>query len=71
MCIVIKITKLRQRMKLITTLTLLILISGCAVAGLAKTAVTTTVKVAEVPFKVIGSIVDGEEDEKDSDNDDE
>jgi hypothetical protein len=58
-------------MKLITTLTLLILISGCAVAGLAKTAVTTTVKVAEVPFKVIGSIVDGEEDKEDSDNDDE
>ena len=57
-------------MKLITTLTLLILISGCAVAGLAKTAVTTTVKVAEVPFKVIGSIVDGEEDKEDSDNDD-
>ena len=58
-------------MKLITTLILLILISGCAVAGLAKTAVTTTVKVAEVPFKVIGSIVDGEEDKEDSDNDDE
>ena len=58
-------------MKLITTLTLLILISGCAVAGLAKTAVTTTVKVAEVPFKVIGSIVDGEEDKEDSDNDEE
>tara|TARA_B100000003_G_scaffold25535_1_gene20376 strand:+ start:1306 stop:1482 length:177 start_codon:yes stop_codon:yes gene_type:complete len=58
-------------MKLVTTLTLLILISGCAVAGLAKTAVTTTVKVAEVPFKVIGSIVDGEEDKEDSDNDDE
>ena len=58
-------------MKLITILTLLILISGCAVAGLAKTAVTTTVKVAEVPFKVIGSIVDGEEDKEDSDNDDE
>jgi len=58
-------------MKLITTLPLLILISGCAVAGLAKTAVTTTVKVAEVPFKVIGSIVDGEEDKEDSDNDDE
>jgi|TARA_B100001540_G_scaffold142227_1_gene126289 hypothetical protein len=58
-------------MKLITTLTLLILISGCAVAGLAKTAVTTTVKVAEVPFKVIGSIVDGEEDKEDSDSDDE
>ena len=58
-------------MKLVTTLTLLILISGCAVAGLAKTAVTTTVKVAEVPFKVICSIVDGEEDIEDSDNDDE
>ena len=58
-------------MKLITTLTLLILISGCAVAGLAKTAVTTTVKVAEVPFKVIGSVVDGEEDKEDSDSDDE
>ena len=58
-------------MKLITTLTLLILISGCAVAGLAKTAVTTTVKVAEVPFKVIGCIVDGEEDKEDSDSDDE
>ena len=58
-------------MKLITTLALLILISGCAVAGLAKTAVTTTVKVAEVPFKVIGSIVDGEEEKEDSDSDDE
>ena len=58
-------------MKLITTLPLLILISGCAVVGLAKTAVTTTVKVAEVPFKVIGSIVDGEEDKEDSDSDDE
>ena len=58
-------------MKLITTLPLLILISGCAVVGLAKTAVTTTVKVAEVPFKVIGSIVDGEEDKEDSDNEDE
>jgi len=29
------------------------------------------VKVAEVPFKVIGSIVDGEEDKEDSDSDDE
>ena len=58
-------------MKLIKILTFLILISGCAVAGLTKTAVTTTVKVAEVPFKVIGSILDGEEEEKDSDNYDE
>tara|TARA_B100001540_G_scaffold161073_1_gene142544 strand:+ start:1020 stop:1184 length:165 start_codon:yes stop_codon:yes gene_type:complete len=44
-------------------MSLLTLLSGCAVAGLAKTAVTTTVKVAEVPFKVIGSIADGNEDE--------
>ena len=50
---------------------LLILLSGCAVAGLAKTAVTTTVKVAEVPFKVIGSIVDGNEDEDESENEEE
>ena len=58
-------------MKLITTLTLPILISCCAVTGLTKTAVTSTVKVSEVPFKVIGSIVDGEEDKEDSDSDDE
>ena len=28
----------------------------CAVAGLAKTAVTTAVKVVEVPFKVVGAL---------------
>ena len=50
---------------------LLILLSGCAVASLAKTAVTTTVKVAEVPFKVIGSIVDGNEDEDESEDEEE
>jgi hypothetical protein len=38
---------------------------SCAVAGLVGTAVSTTVKVAEVPFKVIGSIVDGDDDEDD------
>ncbi len=58
-------------MKLIMTLTFLILISGCAVAGLAKTAVTTTAKVVEVPFKVIGSIVDGDEDADESENEEE
>ena len=58
-------------MKLITTLTLLILISGWTVTGLAKTAVTTTFKVAEVPFKVVGSIVDGGQDADESENEEE
>ena len=58
-------------MKLITTLTLPILICCCAVTGLTKTAVTSTVKVAEVPFKVIGSIVDGDEDADESENEEE
>ena len=58
-------------MKTIITMGLLILLSGCAVAGLAKTAVTTTVKVAEVPFKVIGSIVDGNKDEDESEDEEE
>ena len=52
-------------------MSLLTLLSGCAVAGLAKTAVTTTVKVAEVPCKVIGSIADGNEDEDGSENEEE
>ena len=39
------------------------LISGCAVASLAGTAVNTTVKVVEVPFKIVGSIISSDEDE--------
>ena len=39
-------------------------ISGCAVASLAGTAVNTTVKVVEVPFKIVGSIVSSEEEEE-------
>ena len=64
MCIVIKITKIRQKMKTIITMSLLILLSGCAVASLAGTAVSTAVKVVEVPFKVAGSILKDDEDEK-------
>ena len=39
------------------------LISGCAVASLTGTAVNTTVKVVEVPFKIVGSIISSDEDE--------
>ena len=48
-------------MKLLIILTSIMFISGCAVACLAKTVVSTTVKVVEVPFKVVGSVIDGNE----------
>ncbi len=38
-------------------------LSSCAVASLTKTAVTTAVKVVEVPFKVAGSVLSEEEEE--------
>ena len=38
-------------------------LSSCAVASLTKTAVTTAVKVVEVPFKVVGSVLPEEEEE--------
>ena len=56
-------------MKSILLLLMVISLYSCAVAGLVGTAVSTTVKVAEVPFKVIGSIVDGDDDEDDEDDD--
>ena len=49
---------------------MVISLSSCAVAGLVGTAVSTTVKVAEVPFKGLGSIVDGDGDGDDDDDDD-
>jgi len=52
-------------MKSILLLLMVISLYSCAVAGLVGTAVSTTVKVAEVHFKVIGSIVDGDDDEDD------
>ena len=39
-------------------------LSSCAVASLTKTAVTTAVKVVEVPFKVVGSVLSEEEKEE-------
>ena len=38
-------------------------LSSCAVASLTTTAVSTAVKVAEVPFKVVGSVLSDEEEE--------
>ena len=38
-------------------------LSSCAVASLTTTAVSTAVKVAEVPFKVVGSVLSDEEDD--------
>ena len=51
-------------MKSILLLLMVISLCSCAVAGLVGTAVSTTVKVAEVPFKVLGSIVDGDDDDR-------
>ena len=47
---------------------LFFLLSGCAVASLAGTAVSTAVKVVEVPLKVAGSILKEDEDEKKKDS---
>ena len=58
-------------MKFLTLIVAIMLISGCAVASLAGTVVSTTVKVVEVPFKIVGSVIDDndkEENEKEDDN---
>ena len=58
-------------MKILLTLLVLIPLSGCAVASLAGTVVSTTAKVIEVPFKAIGKVIesndDSEEEEKQED----
>ncbi len=38
-------------------------LSSCAVASLTTTAVSTAVKVVEVPFKVVGNVLSDEEEE--------
>jgi hypothetical protein len=45
-------------------------ISGCAVASLAGTVVTTTAKVVEVPFKIVGSVIDGNDDKEENGEED-
>ena len=42
-------------------------LSSCAVASLTTTAVSTAGKVAEVPFKVVGSVLSDEEEETQED----
>ena len=58
-------------MKIFSILVLFIFLSGCAVASLAGTVVSTTAKVIEVPIKVIGKVVssDDEDDEEEDEED--
>ena len=63
-CIVLKIIYFVEVMRILLICLWLPLISGCAVASLAGTAVNTTMKVVEVPFKIVGSIVSSEEEEE-------
>jgi hypothetical protein len=51
-------------MKFLTLIVAVMLVSGCAVASLAGTAVSTTLKVVEVPFKIVGSVIDDNNDEE-------
>ena len=51
-------------MKPIFVLIIVFSLYSCAVASLAGTAVSTTAKVAEIPFKIIGSVLRGEEENK-------
>ena len=51
-------------MKFLTLIVAIMLISGCAVVSVAGTAVSTTLKVVEVPFKIVGSVIDDNNDEE-------
>ena len=53
-------------MKSFFLILMLFSLSSCAVASLTKTAVTTAVKVVEVPFKVVGSVLSDEDDEEET-----
>ena len=57
-------------MKFLTLILAIMLISGCAVASLAGTVVSTTVKIVEVPFKIVGSVIDDNNEEENSKEDD-
>ena len=54
-------------MKSIFVLFFVFSLYSCGIASLAGTAVSTTAKVVEMPFKIIGSILRGEEEEKEED----
>ena len=57
-------------MKFLTLIVAIMLISGCAVASLAGTVVSTTVKVVEVPFKIVGSVIDDNDEKENGKEDD-
>ena len=58
-------------MKIFSVFLFFILLSGCAVASLAGTVVSTTAKVIEVPIKVIGKVVSSYEDEDEDEDENE
>ena len=53
-------------MKIFITILTLFLLTNCAVASLAGTTVNAAVKVVEVPFKVIGSVLDNEDEDEEN-----
>ena len=57
-------------MKIFLTLFLFALLSGCSVASLASTAVSTAAKVIEVPVKAIGKVVKRDDEEKEEEEED-
>ena len=54
-------------MKYFFLIFMIFFLSSCAVASLTTTAVSTAVKVVEVPFKVVGSVLSDEEEETQED----
>ncbi len=55
-------------MKIFLTLFLFALLSGCSVASLASTAVSTAAKVIEVPIKTIGKVLTRDDDDDDDED---
>ena len=53
-------------MKIFIVILTLFLLTNCAVASLAGTTVNAAVKVVEVPFKVIGSVLDNEDEDEEN-----
>jgi len=58
-------------MKIFLILFLFALFSGCSVASLASTAVSTAAKVIEVPIKAIGKAVTRDAEEKEKEEEEE
>ncbi len=58
-------------MKFFITFFFLILLSGCAVASLASSTVSTAAKVIEFPIKVIGKAVTSDDEEEEEEEEEE